>query len=599
MASEASFEQKVDNNIHRLGEMVSKVHFDELLEYASAVCLYRSPDYTKTETRPNGDTPEQQTIAWLGLRGLRSALEVSHKYILPTVEEEEVGDDEEASSKIVHVSIDFPLKYPDLLSDPLNMETVAQVGMFGEELLREAYRTLGNDVDKKILELQQAATPEAQLEVIDWLDKRLQKMTRRETTSVQPVPSEHFYFPIRLSPKFIGTYPEHNVPPTCLGVSIIANSFFIQSGMKTLHAGVNEAGHEKMIDTAIQLADAMPRFVEKYGIEMSDRHEQSIASLRQKLSETLTRADAQHAAVLVQLNDDRWVQFDPNYRATELVYGSSNNELTKTAALLDDFKDIAPGLELAVFLPGDMTVSEMLMEFLEKQTPAVMEVLRKHIPRILDTLSDEAIPAAIFETCLLPFYHAYENNHSLMSLAFLITGIEVDTSFSQGRETLLENNFYEMFQKYVLWGDSLEIFQDRLRTDASYRDNRINDILALPFMTALAAAKQEAEAPPNWFTHRKLDIGLPAHRVGWAVLNDFDAYDDSALPDGFWMSYWPGNVSVIEHLGKEPFSNVEEQITYANALYYDIHPFTSNKNSGILEAFLDTREKENTDGKPQ
>jgi len=600
MSPEASLDEQNDSALQRLGEMSSKLHFEELLKYATEVCLSKPPDYAAIQQAPT--SPEAAVVAKLGLRGLRAAVEISTEYVFvgPRKEDIEPQDLTAPKDDIFFVNLDSPFIYPETWSDPLDIDIINKVRTFGEQLLAEAYRGLGADVYLKIDELKAAQTPAEQMSVIHWLDRRIVKMTNNISSpgndSVEDdAENKHFYHPARLSPKLTGIYPKNSLTPTCLSISIIAASFFEQAGLNTLHAGVNESGSEKTIGTGIVLtAKTLDDFNDKYSLNLADPTKSAISSVKQKLIDTYKREDAQHAATLVQLMDGQWVQFDPNYSATHLIEEDlSNKVLIKTFGLLDEFRDIAPGLELTTILSGSITSSEMFEDIFEQQDANIIASLKVTARELLLSTSSESIPQAIFDTCVLPFYQQVVDDEYLTLLQEAVTGDRIWSLFTDDYESILQERFYGMFERYVLWGDSIDTFTARVKTDEGYLQNRIDDIIALPFMIAVAVGKKDAEENTPWYTHYKLDIGLPATRIGYAVLSDFAAYDEtSALPDSFWMSYWAGNVSVIEHLQQESFSRCDKNVVAANAIYYDIHPFTSTKNYEIIKSFLaDNREE--------
>jgi len=602
MSSERLLHHKTESALQRLGEMHAKIRFDELLEYATEVCLKSPPEYTPLPK--DSLNSETNLVASLGLRGLRSAIELSEGYIaieyFDSEEEASKPEDINEFQQRVRMDLASPMIYPETWSDSLDSDIIDKVRVFGERLISEALVVLGADVYIKVDELKNAQTVDEQMAVLNWLDRRLRKMTDVSDSSESDEPDRHFYHPARLSPKFIGVYPEHTMRPTCLSVSIIAASFFEKAGLNVLHAGVNESGNEKTVSSGIFLTSMMlETYEKKYDIHFSDPAKTAINKLLGNLISTYKREDAQHAATYVQLLDGRWGQFDPNYEATLLVEEKdSNKELSKTYSLLKEFETTAPGLEITTMLPGFMDAAEILENIFDKQVPTVTAGLRDTAREVLTKLDDESAPQEIFNHCVEAFYKFSVDSPNLEIFQKIALGVDIISRYSDKQESLIQNTFYLMFERYVLWGDSLEVFLNRIKTDESYLHNRIEDIVALPFMTAIAIAKSEAEEATPWYTHHKLDVGLPATRIGFAVLSDFAAYDDdSEIPDSFWMSYWAGNVSVMEHLQQKPFSDSAYNLTYTNAAYYDIHPFTSNKNYEIIKSFLAANREESTDGR--
>lgn len=608
MSYEPSFEQRTDAVVNRLGELTAKLRFDELVEYATEVCLRKPPDYDAPPTKESGK--DRDVVLYLGLRGLRSAVELAEKYISapPSPEEEndedededetaEEYEDEDDKPKSFRVDYTSPMLYPETWSTQLDPDIINKATKFGESLIAEAYAVLGHDVYQKIEELKSAQTVKDQMDIIMWLDRRIHKMTRDPKADQESDESEekHFYHPMRLSPKLIGTYPNHALRPTCLSVSIIADSFFEKAGLKTLHAGVNESGSEKTIGAGIFLAmKTLSSFEERYNIKFADPALAAIKNVAKRLITTHKREDAQHSAIYVQLIDGNWAQFDPNYLATFAVQEESANEqLTKTDQILNEFEDIAPGLEISTMLLGSMPAAEILENIFDEQRPEYLAAHAVKAREILTSLGNESIPQAIYEQCFLPFFNTSTDNDYLALLLDAANSARIFSEYTDKPELEIQEKFYEMFERYVLWGDSLENFLRRVREDSEYLNNRIEDIVALPFMVAISIAKSEAEEGTPSYTHHKLDIGLPAPRIGFSALSDFAAYDDeSELPNSFWISYWPGNASVISHIFKEPFSDSDRILTRANAISYHMHPFTSTKNYEIIKSFLEANREE-------
>lgn len=602
MSTEASFEDLTEGAVQRLGEMHSKIAFDELLDYATEVCIKQHIDYTP-EKQPELDT-EKDVVMWLGLRGVRAAIELSEEYTRMSHYEEE--DEPESGERLqntnlIRVDLDTPFKNPLDWSTPLDHEVLLKTERFGKALTDEAYMTLGTDVFEKIHALQDAKSSDEQLKVIRWLDRRIKKMRDKLDTRSDDE-SRHFYHPARLSPKLIGVYPNHELAPTCLSISVIAASFFEKAGLATLHAGVNESGSEKNVTAGISLIhDLLEVHQSAFNVQLSEASINAIHSVLNKLKEASTREDAQHAAVYTQLLDGKWVQFDPNYQATFRIETTDTNEqLSKAYTNLKEMNSVAPGLEISAILPDLAPSAELFQSAFEEQESVATQLMHAAAKYILTSQPHESVQQLIYNTCFEPFFNTSADKNTYLQLVHnAIAAHETLLGHTDIPEPTLLNAFYKTFERYVLWGDSLETFIDRIQTDEQYRNNRIDDIVALPFMAAVSIAKTEAEQGSPWFAHLKLDLGLPSHRIGFSVLNDFAAYDnESEITDSFWMSHWSGNVSVIEHMDKESASTIERTRKFANAAYYDIHPFTSDKKYEIIKSFLDaTEEEERNDGR--
>lgn len=597
MNAEPTPEERFDGALSRLSSKVSKVRFDELIAYATNACLKVEPDYYYPESEL---TVEQKIVDDLGVRGVKAAMELSHGHMLHTPEKTPKDLEENA----VRIDLMLPVTHPWLVSMPISREVLYKAERFGEGLLQEAYKVLGQDVYAKIAELKQATTPEEQIEVVEWLDARIKQMTSsKKTIDAQDDEEEtnrKFYHPVRLSPKIIGVYPEHNLRPTCLSISIIASSFFEKAGLTTMHAAVNESSIDKSTGNALRLLEKiLTKHAKKLSIPFSDKSTQAIQSVALKAHRSYVAEEAQHAAVYAQLLDQTWVQFDPNFHSTGDItpeLKDVNQKLTDVYNQLDGIRELAPGIEISTLLLSNVDLTEVITILLDSKTEKDVALIRERSERALSNMPNEAVQAWFYEQCVRPFFS--ETDSPLLLEAFRYLDEATTRHAGSAVATpVLEDLYYEMFNKYVLWGDSLEEFMRRVKIDSSYRQHRADDIACLPFMISVALAKKVAEERTGDHIHRKVELGLPASRIGLAALNDFAVYSEDDISLGFWMSHWSGGTSVTQHYDKEATSDDEARLQYVNTAHYLVHPFTNNRNSEIIESFLATHPHSNTDKK--
>jgi len=601
MSKELSFEDRVNGALNLLGSKVSELRFDELISYATDACLKNEPDYNYKE---DALTNEQKLVNILGVRGIKAAAELSYGHTLYT----SWSPTDEPQSDSVRIDVSLPVTYPWLISDSISREALYKSERFGEGLLEEAYKVLGQDVYEKIASLRAATTPEEQIEVIEWLDSRIRKMTSSENTidasESDSDEDRYFYHPARISPKIIGVFPEHALRPTCLSVSIIGSSFLQKAGVPTMHAAVNESSIDKATGNAIKLIEKIvSKYESKLSIPFSDMSLEAMQSVLAAARVSYTAEEAQHAAVYAKLSDGTWMQFDPNYYSTTDInpdFKNVNETLSDIHTQLRSLQEVAPGTEISTVLTSQVDLSEVLRLLLDSKKEEDLKLVREKCEHALANLPDEAILASLFDECIEPFFSGFDtiNSDELIQ--------QVNKIFAEnGPAKMLEDTYYDMFNKYVLWGNSLETFTKRLKTDTSYLEKRIADMTALPFMMSVALAKKVAEESGGDVIHRKVELGLPASRIGMAALNDFAVYSEDDISLGFWLSHWSGSTSVTQHYDKEPSNALEAQLQYVNIAHYLTHPFTSKRNSEIIETFLEqhplshTDTKEKTDGHQQ
>jgi hypothetical protein len=569
-----------------LAKRNAQLIFNDLFSFASDICL----DYTPAFEHTTPLNPERIVINSFGTRGLRTALEMRSPrnklstFMLPSTSSE---DDEKD-----YITLETPLREPRLFSTELDASIQDKITAFGEALIDESYKSLGEDVEEKITALTNATNVVEQEKVIDWLDDRLTTIVRRsDNEAPDDTENEFAYQPYRLSPKVIGVYPAMNERPTCLGVSIIATSFFKKAGMETLHAGVNMSGDEMTVFTGFNFVSTTTSTAHAlFEQELAPPAKKAVDNTVLNMHKSMTQNAPQHAAVFTRLIDGSWMQFDPNYVATNRIQkGDMTDVLDNTLQELDALSAVAPGTEISVLTDDDTIfplsfVSQIMMSALSKEQFAT---LRATATSTLETMSDEAILETLYQECILPFFkpeNASEEQGVYLGLVSLTTPIKN----TERSETMIRAAFDTTLRKYVMWDEMPETFLNKIRTDTSYRQNRIDDITNLPILMMIAMVKAEAEEFTPWYSHFMLDIGKPEYRIGATVLSDFALYYDFPLPPSFWMSYWPGNAGVVEHLVGDMDLKSDRAMSLNNAAYHHLHPFTSFKNNGIIKSFLNT-----------
>lgn len=592
-----SEQEQLDRDVtHVLAEKHAKIVFDDLFEFASDICLPSLPDLETVNPEP----AERSVVNQLGVRGMRAVVEmyIPEINISPYILHSEPTEEDEEDPEKVLLTLDAPITHPELFSTILDADVQNKIEAFGSALLAESYKVLGDDVEKQIDTLKRATSVDEQMEIVNWLDARIESMTRDEFDTLETIrqrqDQEFAYQPYRLSPKVIGVYPHHQERPTCLGISIIAASFFKQAGLDTLHAGVGMSGHEMPMFMGLQFNTRLTERVhEQTNILLPDIAQAAIKRTSYKMYDQTVRSDAQHAATYVRLIDGSWAQFDPNYAATFNIH----NE--KTVALFDSVHEqlealspYAPGVEVATMTNDNIhPTSAVFQDVLKELTPEYMNDVRDRAKETLKGLSVTEMTETIFQKAVMPFFLPEEASDDLKSNLFFIYLTEWLLPETEEREPILRTAFHNVVQKYLFWDTEPEAFIHQLETDENYFANRVEDLTNLPFLMMTSITKMEAEDFTPWYTHLLLEIGKPEYRIGAATLSDFALYYDFPLPPSFWQSYWPGSASVIEHLDGDTSIHKDFALSINNSLYHRLHPFTGFKNNGMIKSFLEEADK--------
>jgi len=578
----------------RLDELMAPLHFQELLEMAEEVCLTHTPNYPG-EFSPVG---EAAIVAQLGTRGIKAALELSQGHLSISSDGRIAGHEFENEYKRP-ITIDTPIRIVEAFSDSVDMSILAKAEAFGSQMMAESFRVLGQDAYQKVAEFKQATTKEDQMEVVYWLNERLHIIGHRDIDEDNEIEEHDIYHPARLSPKLLGVYPDMNLTPTCLSVSIIAAEFFKRAGADVLHADVAQRKIEEVqFATAHYIGSLETTMKERFGFEVP---QVLSASLRNVFNETwgaATRDEAHHAAVYARLIDGTWMQFDSNYSGTvTLKRHLANTELTDTYNDIQATKSVVPGIEVSHNILTNMGIPDIADEILnEEPTESALSLIITAYAELLDD-STESFGQRIYDKCVAPFFETISGNKRLDTLKYVLGGVTVNLTNGM-TEQGIQHEYYKLLDKYVLWGESLETVLQRCQQDRNYRLNRVMDIATLPFIILAKLAAQESSDLGYYKEHSLVEVGSPEQRIGLAVLSDFAAYTDSPLTPGFWISHWPGNVSIIESLHDSPQNSHQDSLISNNVALHHLHPLTSKRNEDIIQTFLEPRKKkkENEDG---
>lgn len=521
--------------------------FRSLADTAESLCLSR-PLERNTRREPSHETA---LLSKLGIHGLRMAIEIASGAEVP------IETEDDASS----VSATDVIRTPELFSHEPYEEAVAWAEDFGAALLDEAYQTLGSDVEAQLRNYRQATTPEEQLSVITWLNDRLVKM--KETDDYCEGPAEDngenylLYHPLRLSPKAIGQYPDISLPPTCLGFSIIAASFMRAAGAETLHAGVMMTDGDSNTCEIMYQAELSAAEISKLALDKTALSA-SLISRNKEYFEQLVADRGYHAVALARLMDGTWCQIDSNYNATTRYDAEYMNEKIEQAyATLKEMRPIAPALEIGV----SMNATTPLTLHLDQWRELSMEELDGYRTRIADILtgSDEESVAQRLHECIVDAHIALyplsnDENEDIRKAEryyrdeFLFEDSELNEGAAYySQQTNVADAIAHLLNQYVFYEEPVIEVMARCRSDGSYCERRVEDVLAIIPALRTTSADGLAVISEGYPTpHAQLEIGNTETRVGFAVFSDIASYFPNDVPATFWHASWPSLIPVTE-----------------------------------------------------
>lgn len=565
----------------RIENLTSPLLFRELVDFAVEACLSR-PFEPKPYEESLSD--EARLVAKLGTRGLRVALQLARSGMEPS---EFVAQSEDDQRPIFE---DDPMREPEYFSDEVHPELLHLASEFGQALLGEAYRTLGQDVFDKIREYRAATTVEERRAVLDWLDERLWRMNRQKRRGVAEGEdvNDTFYHPIRLSPKVIGVYPNHNFNPTCLGVSVIAASFLEQAGAEHLHAGVMETRYNDLLAQSAGVLRMLAGHAERMGITLPDPVIDSLNAKADKLFDAYTRNRGYHAASYAKVGEAAWHQLDSNYDLTEALHEVYSEGLEKTYRKLQDYTMLAPGIELMQNFEIAL-VPTVCCEVLEYSDETFLADAASARAFLLGD-EDESIIEKIRSEFVDPFFAAKREPNGETS-GFIEECIA--TMGNMVKDEVFENGVYNAINKYVFWGGAPRDVMDRCRVDERFLEDRIADIRALPVtvMGAYIVAAVSAIKPEMLRAeHALIEVGLPAQRIGMAVLSDFAMHCDNRLPASFWISHWPSDIPLTETMDGAARSSAQDSVLGNNAKWAAIRTLQYSNAYDMVNEFLSRRQ---------
>ena len=591
--------------------LMDSVYFRELLDLAEGVCLRKSPVYERSGRIQN---PEAKVVQALGIRGLRSALEISMGLDVYPQHYYDVLDSSEADkARSMH-----PMKRPDYINGPLDRELMRRVEVFGDAIIDEAYEVLGSDADRYVALFRDAKDDDTQLEAMEWLEQRLRTLSGSKrgveprTPMVDDEIEAELYHPVRLSPKAIGRYPNHRLPPTCLGLATVAAGFLKRAGADFMHFGVLES--ERLAEMRMTV-DFM-RYVQKnevaerFGTTIPDTLIQRMEAKCQDITAAYHEDLGTHSGLMVRLTSGTWLQMDPNYRMTTTlpqwhdkdgnVEDEFNDGVTEIYDTLQEFKELAPGLELS--RDFEIQIYPILMETFINDTNLDIKEYRDTITSYIETSDGESfvepfrklVVEDIFKGGLLPAGHRDTlTARSVLDKTFFSA---YETGTTKGRRELtIDKAFYEAFEKFVLWDMPLDEWRQRIQKDEAFKQRAVEDVMRLPLMTAILYSIEMIDRKRDPNMHGSMEFGLPETRIGMSVLNNFSIYFDDRLSVHHWVSQWSSSLALVDRIPHSKRSRAQHSVLTNGLLEYSMSSLKYPNHDGRIAKFFAAPAPENQD----
>lgn len=442
-----------------------------------------------------------------------------------------------------------PDKYELLLDLMPQPDTLRAIEKFGQDILDEAFDCLGEDASAKLAQLKETDDPSVIEEIIHWLVDRINDIEKEATFKYDSLD----YQPVRLSPKLIGTYPNIAIPPTCLGKSILAASFFAKTDLPTLHAGVITPSRQEYHTTQSSIMLRALKSLESHDLDMPEDLAYTFAEEARLNELEKNTPRGFHAAIYVKIDETRWAQIDPNYGSSMIYAPTRINKLnnifqgTAGAQKLD-----APHVEVAAHLETNHWVFERMTELVIELIPDA-----SHIEEILMSTPPEEIYSTLMQKVFKPLFFRESNEHPsqdkpLEELQFYINHFL--SILSEGNENAYFQHIVSKFaDKRFSYHEPKDLA--RCHTDKAYRERRISDVRIAPILMIL-------DLHFNWVSflektfgkggdgNEAIEAGQPAYRIGITVLSDIAQFYGDELPLSTWLTYWASQVSYYEHRGR-------------------------------------------------
>ncbi len=632
----------------RLETLAALPAFDELFTFATETCLndiQAVEDYAEALKQSREGSAEHENIHHLGNWGLRAALELQGS--ASTFFDRDKPDKPDATERM---SIHTILKHPRSLHLERDSKIVDKIEAFGRALLDETFNVLGPDAPDKVTEYRNAATEDEKRAVVRWLLGRIIEIrdhvptkstaddievgdigaglirtpiasdpsleTTHETVRIiddyiddDVVLQEHieedggapedvnYYHPVRLSPKLLGAYPDTELVPTCLGLSLLAASFLEKAGAPYFHGGVMQSAQEAgRISQKLGL-HMIKKTADKWELPLPDIMDQKLTDLKTEIQTVIDNNRGHHAAVVAQNAIDRWDVIDPNYHIWSTFFEEDNKRLNELFDVHTSLQKLSPGVEQSIrFGEGSLTSTFLLVMRIIAEADTPEDILDDFI----NAASESTEPLEEFKKYLLYFLtrkDGFEFDEDVSSVESPLDLLFEDYLGKRAGYTWRDKLAYiDQFMERVLltyvFADAkdsdISSCLERCKTDQAYRQRRIEDLKFAPLYLVYAMQKHFVDEVGNMNVgHSIMEIGLPHYRIGISVLSDFAIYSGDKLPPSFWATYWSSHAAFSDHMVGRDMSDPQKVIAW-NLLETIQSGMLQYCNShGMVEKFLE------------
>jgi hypothetical protein len=441
----------------------------------------------------------------------------------------------------------------------VNPEITKAIEQFGADMLEEAFECLG-EAGVIFLELfMSAKTTAIKIDICEALEELVDKIARKATYQFEDEDKNTFrYSPIRLAPKLIGVHPDNLVATTCLGKSILTASFFAKAGVPVLHGGVILSAQDDVLIIQAETIRQIQTQANHPDHTILITLDEDLESVRKRNVKIVRSHNGFHAATYAKIAEDSWMQFDPNYGSARIMYEDADY-LTRAHNELSTVREASLASAEVRLMLG--TSGEYFFTDLAREMGAAL-LSPQEIDELLLYVPSSEVYSAIIEKVFLPILPSWITDMDGDGTKEQIKrGIDIALRPArEGKILYIQLTIARILENHVFpdakEGDILDSIE-RCKTDAAYRQRRVEDLCTLPLMMVLTLESgwfdfKKTELGSGGLGHPCIDLGLPEHRIGISVLSDIAVHYGDELPLSVWLAHWPSDVSLAEHYNQTP-----------------------------------------------
>lgn len=390
-----------------------------------------------------------------------------------------------------------------------------------------------------------------------------------------------FYHPARLSPKFIGTYPNTRVEPTCLGLSVLIASFFEKAGTPYLHAGVLGTARQSHRLTNLFMAVTADSLAIEHDMTLNHVAEGRLMAIETAVNGHRRQPRGHHALVSARLLDGSWSEIDLNYGHADTLIDIDSESLQKAYQQLLELQSIDRGAS-AYF---ENLVSVYGHSYWET-VASLADQFSLDVPeRFIDLLMYHDNPMSLLEDYLLTTLYAAGLDN--------IVDVQVKATKQQDKIAYLDEMLGRVIEDYFLAGMDVNEVAERCAADEAFRIRRVHDVALMPIymLMGLSSSYESLVLRRLQASSARLETGLPAFRVGACALSDFSLYCmEEEVPVSFWAANWSSHNALEDHIPM--YNDDSNQAEIARRLMSIIRSSTLRNyhGYGIILSFLEQGE---------